>query len=47
MDRYFDPRAKAGQVLIYRIVEHLKNAVVQPSLVRVAYVHRGPFPNGL
>jgi hypothetical protein len=47
VDSYFDSRAKARQVLIDRVVENLKNAVVQSSLVRIADVHPGPFPDRL
>jgi hypothetical protein len=47
VDSYIDSRAKAGQVLIDRVVENLKNAVVQPSLVRIADIHPGPFPDRL
>ena len=39
--------AIAGQMLVNRVVEHFKYAMVQASFVRVPDVHAGPLPHGL
>src|SRR6266704_4354700 len=45
VNSHFDVLTVASQMLVDRIVEHLKNAVVQPALIGVADVHAGPFAN--
>ena len=45
MDDHFDPHAVSGQVLVDRIVEHLRNTVVERSLVGTTDVHAGFFPD--
>ena len=47
VNRYLDPLTIASKVLVDRVVENLKNAVVQAAFIGVADIHAGPFPNGL
>ena len=45
MHIYIDSTAKPRQMLVDGIIEHLKNAVMQPALVRVADVHPWALPH--
>src|SRR5208283_2921548 len=47
MDSYIDARAKPGEMFVNRVIENLKNAVVQAALIRISNVHSGPFSNRL
>ncbi len=46
MDGHADLLAKAGEMFVNRIVEHLENTVMQPALVGIADIHAGPFSDG-
>jgi hypothetical protein len=41
MDRHVDLGAMACKMLVDRVVENLKNAMVQPALIGMADVHAG------
>ena len=47
MDRHHDFFAETGQMLINRVVQHLKHTVMQTVLIRVADVHPRPLANRL
>ena len=47
MDRDLDVLAMAGQVLVDRVVQNLKNTVMQPTLIRIPDVHPRPLPDRL
>ena len=47
MNCHGDVLAETRQVLVDRVVEHLKDTVMQAALIGVADVHTGPFPDGL
>ena len=47
VDRHLDLVAIAGQMFVNRVVEHLKHAVMQAALVRVADIHAGPLAHRL
>ena len=47
MNCHGDVLAESRQVLVDRVVKHLKDAVMQAALIGVADVHTGPFPDGL
>ena len=46
VNRHLNARAVACQMLVDGVVEHLKNAVMQPPLIGVSDVHAGAFANG-
>ena len=39
--------AESSKMFVDRVVEHLKDAVMQAAFIGVADVHTGPFPDGL
>ena len=47
MDGDVDPGAVAGQMFVDRVVEHLEDAMMQPTFVRVADIHARAFPDRL
>ena len=46
MNRNFDLVAKAGQMLVDRVIEHLVHTVMESFFVGVADVHSRPLPHG-
>ena len=47
VNRHLDARAVARQMFVDRVIEHLKDAVVQTPLIGIADVHAGAFANRL
>jgi len=47
MDGHIDPLAVPGQMLVDRVVEDLRDAVVEGSFIGAADVHSGLFSDGL
>src|SRR5437868_10255975 len=46
-DSDLNPSAESRKMLIDRVVENLKNTIVQPTFIRVSDVHTRPFAYGL
>jgi len=42
-----DVIAIAGKMLVDRVIQHFKNAMMQPVLIGIADVHSGPLADGL
>ena len=47
VNRDVDLCAETGQMLVDRVVQDLKDAVMKSALIRIPDIHPGPFPNGL
>jgi hypothetical protein len=47
MDGYLDPGTESGQMFVNRVVQDLKDTVMQAALVGIPDVHPGPFPDGI
>ncbi len=47
MDRDYDLLAEAGQMLVDRVIQHLKHTMMQTVFIRVANVHSGALANSL
>src|SRR5271165_3564309 len=45
VDGHVDLGAEPGKMLVNRVIQYLKDAMVQSALVRIADIHPGTFPN--